>query len=185
MFNGGLVLQQPTWIAWHLANRYKQFDFVGEERENCLVCFSSSLPLLTVFKKNSGNFCEKKLSYCVGSAWDQRSSPEDCYAPGWCAGHCEQEREVMMEKLCWGGPGGKAENDSTSCKDQRDLCSSLCSSLCWIIYLTQEGESEFFFPHSLFQEENIVWNWFCMISGKIKHSIGRAGSSVLGTPLCG
>lgn len=135
--------------------------------------------------KSSGNFCEKKLSYCVGSAGYQRSFPEDCYAPGWCAGHCEQEREVMMEKFCRGGPGGKAENDSTSCKDQRDLCSSLCSSLCWIIYLTQEEESEYFFSHFLFQEEDIVWNLFCMISGKIKHSIGRAGSNVLGTPLCG
>lgn len=44
MFNGRLVLQQPMWIAWHLANRYKQFDFVGEERENCLVYYSPSPP---------------------------------------------------------------------------------------------------------------------------------------------
>lgn len=81
----------------HVPNREMQIIwFCGRREGKLLGLLFSFFPLLSL--KSSDNFDErerkkKKFSYCVSSVWDQRSSLENCYTPGWCAG------------LWWAGEG--------------------------------------------------------------------------------
>lgn len=59
----------------------------------------------------------------------------------------EWEKEVIMEKL-W--QVGETESDSPFFRGVGHLCSTACSCQCWIIYSSQEGDTEGFFWVILF-----------------------------------
>lgn len=117
--------------------------------------------------KSSGNFCEKKLSYCVGSAGYQRSFPEDCYAPGWCAGHCEQEREVMMEKFCRGGGLGERQRMTQPPVKTRETCVPVSAPVCVELFIWPRKKNlNIFFLIFYFRRKILFEIYFAWFQGK-------------------
>lgn len=95
----------------------------------------------------------------------------------------EWEKEVIREKS-W-QEEGETECDSLSFRGVGHLCSSACSSRCWIIYSTQEAETKiFFFLHFLFQWEKLYLKSILYDFWKKNTPTGIAGSCVLGILLC-